>query len=151
MDNQNSNNTPLGDLFSSIKCYIDLRMDEIKLALAENLAKIFSRIIFFFLLFILIGVVLGIVASALASWLTELVGNHTAGLLHQALQSVHRLTSGYNIVHNEDALALDLRAVVLPQEQVLLAQGGDGADGHVDGVGHVDLGPLPGDEVLLRP
>ncbi len=81
MDNQNSNNNPLGDLFSSIKCYIDLRMDEIKLALAENLAKIFSRIIFFFLLFILIGVVLGIVASALASWLTELVGNHTAGLL----------------------------------------------------------------------
>ena len=81
MENQNSNNNPLGDLFSSIKCYIDLRIDEIKLALAENLAKIFSRIIFFFLLFILIGVVLGIVASALASWLTELVGNHTAGLL----------------------------------------------------------------------
>ncbi len=80
MENQNSNN-PLGDLFSSIKCYIDLRIDEIKLALAENLAKIFSRIIFFFLLFILVGIVLGICAAALASWLTELVGNHTAGLL----------------------------------------------------------------------
>lgn len=81
MENQNSNNNPLGDLFSSIKCYIDLRIDEIKLALAENLAKIFSRIIFFFLLFILVGVVLGIVAAALASWLTALTGNHTAGLL----------------------------------------------------------------------
>lgn len=82
MDNQNPNNSnPLGDLFSSIKCYVDLRIDEIKLALAENLAKIFSRIIFFFLLFILVGVVLGIVAAALASWFTVLVGNRTAGLL----------------------------------------------------------------------
>ena len=82
MDNQNPNNSnPLGDLFSSIKCYVDLRIDEIKLALAENLAKIFSRIIFFFLLFILVGVVLGIAAAALASWFTVLVGNRTAGLL----------------------------------------------------------------------
>lgn len=82
MENQTTNpNNPLGDLFSSIKCYIDLRIDEIKLALAENLAKIFSRIIFFFLLFILVGVVLGIAAAALSSWFTVLVGNRTAGLL----------------------------------------------------------------------
>lgn len=82
MENQTPNsNNPLGDLFSSIKCYIDLRIDEIKLALAENLAKIFSRIIFFFLLFILVGVVLGIAAAALSSWFTVLVGNRTAGLL----------------------------------------------------------------------
>ena len=82
MENQTPNpNNPLGDLFSSIKCYIDLRIDEIKLALAENLAKVFSRIIFFFLLFILVGVVLGIVAAALASWFTIIVGNRTAGLL----------------------------------------------------------------------
>ena len=82
MENQTPNsNNPLGDLFSSIKCYIDLRIDEIKLALAENLAKIFSRVIFFFLLFILVGVVLGIAAAALSSWFTVLVGNRTAGLL----------------------------------------------------------------------
>ena len=82
MENQTPNsNNPLGDLFTSIKCYIDLRIDEIKLALAENLAKIFSRIIFFFLLFILVGVVLGIAAAALSSWFTVLVGNRTAGLL----------------------------------------------------------------------
>lgn len=79
MEEQNSN--PLGELFSSIKCYIDLRIDEIKLALAENLAKIFSRIIFFFLLFILVGVVLGILAAALGSWLAVVVGNKTVGLL----------------------------------------------------------------------
>ena len=57
MEEQNSN--PLGDLFSSIKHYVDLRIDEIKLTLAENMAKILSRIIFFLLLFILIGIVLG--------------------------------------------------------------------------------------------
>ena len=34
MEDRNQNNNPLGDLFSSIKCYIDLRIDEIKLALA---------------------------------------------------------------------------------------------------------------------
>ena len=60
------------------------------------------------------------------------------------------LAGGDDVVHDEDALALDEGAVVGAQEQVLLAQGGDGADGDVDGVGHVDLGPLPGDEVLLR-
>lgn len=84
MEEQNPGNNPLGDLFSSIKCYIDLRIDEIKLALAENLAKIFSRIIFFFLLFILVGVVLGIAAAALSSWLAVIVGNKTAGLLISA-------------------------------------------------------------------
>ena len=46
MEDRNQNNHPLGDLFSSNKCYIDHRSDEIKLALAENLANIFSRIIF---------------------------------------------------------------------------------------------------------
>lgn len=81
MEEQNPNNNPLSDLFSSIKCYIDLRIDEIKLALAENLAKIFSRVIFFFLLFILVGVVLGILAAALSSWFAVLVGSKTAGLL----------------------------------------------------------------------
>lgn len=80
MEEQGSNN-PLGDLFSSIKHYVDLRIDEIKLTLAENMAKILSRIIFFLLLFILIGIVLGIVAAALSSWFAVLVGNKTAGLL----------------------------------------------------------------------
>ncbi|HIZ85272.1 MAG TPA: hypothetical protein IAC04_02140 [Candidatus Coprenecus stercoravium] len=80
MADQNSNN-PLGDLFSSIKCYIDLRIDEIKLALAENLAKIFSRIIFFFLLFILVGIALGFSAAALSSWIGSMLGDKTFGLL----------------------------------------------------------------------
>ena len=82
MENQTPNsNNPLGDLFSSIKCYIELRIEEIELALAEKLAKIFSGIIFFFLRLILVGVVLGIAAAALSSWFTVLVGNRTAGLL----------------------------------------------------------------------
>ena len=80
MEEQGSNN-PLGDLFSSIKHYVDLRIDEIKLSLAENMAKILSRIIFFLLLFILIGIVLGIVAAALSSWFAVLIGSKTAGLL----------------------------------------------------------------------
>ncbi len=81
MEEQNPNSNPLEELFSSIKCYIDLRIDEIKLALAENLAKIFSRIVFFFLLFILVGIVLGITAAILSSVFADLVGNRTVGLL----------------------------------------------------------------------
>lgn len=81
MEEQSSNNNPLGDLFSSIKHYIDLRSDEVKLTLAENMAKILSRVIFFLLLFILIGIVLGIIAAALSSWFAVIVGNKTIGLL----------------------------------------------------------------------
>lgn len=81
MEEQNPNSNPLEELFSSIKCYIDLRIDEIKLVLAENLAKIFSRIVFFFLLFILVGIVLGITAAILSSVFADLVGNRTVGLL----------------------------------------------------------------------
>ena len=71
--------------------------------------------------------------------------------LHQLLQGVEALAGGDHVIHDEDALALHHGAVVAAQEQVLGPQGGDGPDGDVDGVGHVDLGPLPGDEVLLRP
>ncbi len=84
MEEKHPNNNPLGDLFSAIKRYVDLRTDEIKLTLAENLAKIFGRVIFFFLIFILIGIVLGICAAALSSWLGSLIGNNVLGLLSTA-------------------------------------------------------------------
>lgn len=77
-------------------------------------------------------------------------GDGAAGGLHQLFQGVKALAGGDDIVHDEDALSLDEGAVISSQEQILLAQGGDGADGDVDWVGHVDLGPLPGDEILLR-
>ena len=72
MEDNSVNKNPLGDLFSSVKCYIDLRIDEIKLTLAENLAKIFSKIIFFFLAFVLVGVICGIMAAALSSPVSRL-------------------------------------------------------------------------------
>lgn len=80
-----SNNSPLEDLFSSIKHYLDLRLDEIKLSLAENLAKIFSRIIFFLLFFILLGILLGVGAAALSVWIEGLIGSRLGGLLITAL------------------------------------------------------------------
>lgn len=84
MEDNNANKNPLGDLFSSIKCYIDLKTDEFKLTLAENLARIFSKIIFFLLIFILVGVLCGISAAILGSWLGTLFGNNTLGLLATA-------------------------------------------------------------------
>ncbi len=76
-----SDSNPLSDLFSAIKRYVDLRTDEVKLALAENLAKVFSRIMFTFLVVILVGVVLGILAAALSTWLGTLLGNSVYGML----------------------------------------------------------------------
>ena len=75
MEEQNSNT--LGDLFSSIKHYVDLRIDEIKLTLAENMAKILSRVIFFLLLFILIGIVL----CSLVAWGYALIAPEAAAAL----------------------------------------------------------------------
>ena len=63
---ENSQKNPLEDLFSSVKSYMDLRLDEAKLNLAENMAKTFSRIVFCLLFFILMGIVLGILSAAQA-------------------------------------------------------------------------------------
>ncbi len=76
-----SDSNPLSDLFSAIKRYVDLRTDEVKLALAENLAKIFGRIMFTFLVVILVGIVLGILAAALSTWLGTILGNSVYGML----------------------------------------------------------------------
>ena len=65
----------------SVKDYFDLRIDEIKLILAENMGKVFSRLIFFFLLFILWGITLGLVAAALSSWISALLGSKVLGPL----------------------------------------------------------------------
>ena len=80
MEDKNSEKNPLGDLFSSIKHYVDIRLDEIKLILAENSAKIVSKILYFCLMFLLIGIVLGVIAAALSSWFGVLLNNKTAGM-----------------------------------------------------------------------
>ncbi len=81
MDGSNSNNNPLGDLFSSIKDYYDLRTDEIKLILAENMAKIFSKMIYFFLIIITGGLALGFLATSFSSWLSVALDSKTLGAL----------------------------------------------------------------------
>lgn len=82
MEDKNSNKNPLEDLFSSFKDYLDLRIDELKLILAENGAKILSKTIYFVLIFILTGIVLGFLAAALSSWLGMLLDdNKIAGML----------------------------------------------------------------------
>lgn len=80
MEDAHSNKNPLGDLFSSIKRYADLRIDELKLLFAENSAKIFSKIIYFFLMFILIGIVLGLFATILSFWFGIILHNKVGGM-----------------------------------------------------------------------
>ena len=77
----NSKKNPLGDLFESLKRYVDLRVDEIKLILAENSARIFSKIVYITLSFILVGIILAILALALSNWLGAMVGSVAGGYM----------------------------------------------------------------------
>lgn len=81
MADSNPNNNPLVELYSSIKDYLDLRIDEIKLALTENMAKIFSKIIYFILAAITGGIAVGFLAIAFSSWMGTLLGSPTLGYL----------------------------------------------------------------------
>ena len=80
-----------------------------------------------------------------------------AGVIHRAArfgdQRLHRVQAaagGDDVVHDQNFLTLDEVGVVAAEEELLHAERGDGAVLHGDGVGHIDLGALTRDEILLR-
>ena len=70
--------------------------------------------------------------------------------MYQGLHGLQAAAGGDHVIHNDDLLALDQLRVVATQIQHLLGQRGDGLIRHGDGIGHIDLGALAGDKVLLR-
>ena len=74
-----------------------------------------------------------------------------SGQGHQVLHGLQAAAGGDHVVHQDDALAPDQVRVIPAQIQLLGAGSGDGLILHMDGVGHIGLGTLPGDEVLLGP
>lgn len=62
-------NNPIEELTSSAKEYINLKIDEAKLSLAENLAGAVNRMIVFFLTVVVGALAFGFLAAALSSWL----------------------------------------------------------------------------------
>src|SRR5574344_1326628 len=82
MENSNSShNNLLEELYSSIKDYLNMRIDEAKLSLTESLATLFSKIVVFILIIVTGAVAFGFLAAAFSSWIGSLLGSPTYGQL----------------------------------------------------------------------
>mgnify|MGYP004443576317 FL=1 len=67
------NPNPLEDLFIAVKDYMDLRIDQIKLHLAENMAKTYSRILSAIVCLLLGGIAFSFIAVAYYKWISALL------------------------------------------------------------------------------
>jgi len=76
-DNLNSN--PLSDLFTELKSYLDLRIDQAKLSVAENLARILSKLMYFFAMLFMCCLTLGFLSVCLSRWLNNVTGSQILG------------------------------------------------------------------------
>jgi len=77
MEDINSN--PLSDLFAELKNYLDLRVDQAKLSVAENLAKILSKLMYFFAMMFMCCLALGFLSVCLSRWLNNITGSAVIG------------------------------------------------------------------------
>lgn len=76
-DNLNSN--PLSDLFSELKNYLDLRVDQAKLSAAESLARILSKLMYFFAMMFMCCLALGFLFVCLSKWLNRITDSVILG------------------------------------------------------------------------
>lgn len=81
MGNDNSKNNLLDELYSSIKDYLNMRIDEAKLSVSESLATLFSKIIVFILITVIGAIAFGFLAAAFSSWIGSLLGSPVYGQL----------------------------------------------------------------------
>lgn len=81
MSEFDSNRNLLDELYSSLKEYLDLRINESKLSLAESLAVLFSRMIVFVLAVITGAVAFAFFAFAFSQWIGELLNSQALGSL----------------------------------------------------------------------
>lgn len=71
----------LEDLTASIKEYLELRIDEIKLNVAEGLALIISKFISTLILIFLGAIAVGYLSYAFGSWIGDLLNSAELGAL----------------------------------------------------------------------
>lgn len=81
MSEFDSNRNLLDELYSSLKEYLDLRINESKLSLAESLAVLFSRMIVFVLAVITGSVAFTFIAFAFSEWIGALLNSQALGSL----------------------------------------------------------------------
>jgi len=69
------------DISESVKDYLDMRINAVKLQIIEHLSIIISKILFYVLLFVLFSIALFFIGSTFSLWMGELLGSEAAGAL----------------------------------------------------------------------
>jgi len=78
---KSDDNNMFEDLGNTVKDYIDMKIDEIKLSLTENLSTIFNNLIFIFIIILIITLILGFLGASLSHWMGELMNSAIIGNL----------------------------------------------------------------------
>jgi len=73
------NNNPLSELFTSLKSYLDLRVDEVKLSTTEHLAKLVSKFLYILVMFFVLSLALGFLCVLLCLWVNKISGTILLG------------------------------------------------------------------------
>lgn len=73
------NDNPLSELFTSLKGYLDLRIDEAKLSTSEHLAKLVSKFLYILVMFFVLSLALGFLCVLLCLWVDKVTGNDMLG------------------------------------------------------------------------
>lgn len=81
MSDFDSNRNLLEELYTSLKEYLDLRVNEGKLSIAESLAVLFSRLLVFILIVITSAVACGFFATAFSHWIGAILHSPALGAL----------------------------------------------------------------------
>ncbi len=73
------NNNPLSELFTALKTYLDLRIDEIKLSCAEHMAKVASKFLYFFVMLFILSLAFGFFCVWLSRFISSLTNSAILG------------------------------------------------------------------------
>lgn len=73
------NNNPLSELFTSLKSYLDLRIDEIKLSCVEHMAKVASKFLYFFVMLLILSLAFGFLCVWLSRFICRVTGSEIIG------------------------------------------------------------------------
>jgi len=76
---KNNDNNMFEDLGNTVRDYIDMRIDEIKLSLTENLSMIFNNLIFIFIITLILALILIFLGLALSTWMEEITNSAIIG------------------------------------------------------------------------
>ena len=84
ISNENQEDSPINkasEIKDSVKEYLDMRINALKLQLIEYLSLITAKILFYILFFVLLSIALFFLGSTFSLWIGELLNSQAAGAL----------------------------------------------------------------------